>query len=513
MRNIKKYKLPFINLESLKTKVRFIQVLFLSTIFSYCSIEPRYWEPKSQELLIGEYVENEPDNYSEFNKLLDETGKKSLLNVRGPFTLFLPDNDAMFAYYQLKNVNTLDDLSDSFKEDLVLNHIIGIGISTNDFGLGALVETNALGDFVVSEFQGADIIVGKYSKIIKRNIITANGYIHIIDRVMDPVYKDVYTLLSEDPAYKIFSEGLALTGLKDTLQIIDLPYGEKTARTRFTLFAVTDSVYNQHGIFTVNDLITWCNANSDSLTYMKNPFYRYIEYHCLTGCFYLSDFNTTIYPILSRNNAVSMTINDDYKINLDNKTNDYTGFIIPKSNIPAKNGAIHAINNLMPAIEAKPATVIFETTDFFDMSQGDYYKKNYKRFFNGNSDFAKIKWTGDYMLYYYKPINTGALINDDCVSMSGWWSISITFPKVMKGKYEVSIFQPNWNDITNCVAYVDGVPMPNVYEGQYGGTGGSAGLQVMGEVDFKTTAEHTITIRNVVYGMLFWDYVQFSPID
>lgn len=487
--------------------------MLVSIIFSFCSQEPQLWNPKSQDLLIGDYVAQYPDNFSEFNKLLDETGIKSVLNVRGPYTLFLPNNEAMFAYYKLKNVNSLDDFSDSFKKDLALNHIVKFDINTNDIGLGALRETNGLGDYVATEFQGADIIVGKYSKIIKRNIQTANGYIHIINRVMDPLYKDVYTQVSEDPSYKIFTEGLTLTGLKDTLQIIDFPYGDKTARTRFTIFAVPDSVYNRNGIFNINDLIVWCKSNPDSITYLDNPFYRYFEYHCLTGCFYLSDFNTTIYPILSRDNNVSMTVDDDYKINLDSKTKEYTGFIIPDSNIPAKNGAIHTINNLMPVIEPKPVTVIFETTDFFDLQQGAYYKTNYKRFFDGDNDFARIKWTGSYMLYYYKPINTGALINDDCLSMNGWWSISITFPKVMKGKYEVSIFQPNWNDITNCVAYIDGVGTPYLYQGQYGGTGGQAGLQVVGEVDFKTTAEHTITVRNVVAGMLFWDYVQFTPID
>ena len=28
-----------------------------------------------------------------------------------------------------------------------------------------------------------------------------------------------------------------------------------------------------------------------------------------------------------------------------------------------------------------------------------------------------------------------------------------------------------------------------------------------------TTAEHTISLRNLTVGMLFWDYVQFDPVD
>ena len=172
---------------------------------------------------------------------------------------------------------------------------------------------------------------------------------------------------------------------------------------------------------------------------------------------------------------------------------------------------MHAINDILPVTDPEPATIIFETTDFFDLKQGDYYLNYYKRFFDGENTFAKIHWEGDYLLYYYKEIQ-GGIEKHDCLTMLGWWTISVTFPKVMKGKYEVSIFQPGWHDVTNCVAYLDGERTPYTYEGNYGGTGGNGGLQKIADADFKTTTEHTITLRNNVNGMLFWDYVQFDPV-
>ena len=210
-------------------------------------------------------------------------------------------------------------------------------------------------------------------------------------------------------------------------------------------------------------------------------------------------------------NNISFTIDTDYKINYDRNTDTYTGFNIPASNTPAKNGALHAVDDIMPVIEPEPARVLFETTDFFDIKQGDYYLKHYGRFFDGENTFEKIKWEGDYLLYYYNEVNVN--MNRDCLSMLGWFTISITFPKVMKGKYDVMMMQPNWNDITNCVAYLDGVGQPYIYEGHYGGTGGMAGLQKIADADFKTTAEHTITVRNIAFGMLFWDYVEFVPVE
>jgi hypothetical protein len=57
---------------------------------------------------------------------------------------------------------------------------------------------------------------------------------------------------------------------------------------------------------------------------------------------------------------------------------------------------------------------------------------------------------------------------------------------------------------------VDGVSTGYTYTGSYGT--GAGGLQKVADVDFATTAEHTITIRNIMAGMVFWDYVEFVPV-
>ncbi len=484
-------------------------ILFSILVFNNCAEEPQLWDVNSQEQLIGDYVKTNPDRFSEFYKLIEKTGMESVLKTRGPFTLFLPTDEAMLEYYELKNVSSLEDFDENFSKELILYHIVPTEISTNEIGLGTLRETNANGDYLASEFVGSDIIIGKYAKVIKRDIRTANGYIHLIDRVIDPIFEDIFTLVSEDPSYSIFAEGLDVTGLKDTLKIISFPYGGTEARTRFTILAVADTTFNRYGIYNIEDLAEWCGTDMDSLDYLNNPFYRFIEYHCLNGSFFLSDLNTGIYPILSRDNNIKFTIDDDYKLNLDRSTGIYTGFNIPASNTPAKNGVIHAITDILPVTTPEPTSVIFQTTDFFDLQQGDYYGKYYKRFFDGENTFAKIKWAGPYLLYYFKD-NNGALIDGDCLSMLGWWSITITFPKVMKGKYEVYILQPGWNDVTDCAIYIDGVRTNYTYTGPYGS--GSGGIQKVAEVDFKTTEEHSITVRNIVTGMLFWDYVEFRPI-
>jgi len=482
----------------------------ISMFFTFCIQEPQLWKLKSNEQVAGDYIANNPE-YSEFAKLVEMTGLRPLLGIRGPYTIMLPNNDAMFAFYKENGKKSLDDFSMDFLNQLVRNHLITNEISSGDIGLGALRDTNAIGDYLVTEFQGSDIILNKKSKIVDRDVRLANGFAHIIDRVIDPVNKDIYTVIAEDPSYKIFSEGLKLTGIKDTLQLISFKYGKRTARTRFTLLAVPDTIYQRKGITNVNDLIKWTGANPDSVKYLNNPFYRYMEYHCLIGTYYLNTFETTLYPILSSDNNVSMTINTDYKINQDSKTKKYTGFNIPESNIPAKNGAIHAINDLLPVIDPEPTTIIFETTDFFDFKQGEYFQTHYQKFSDGKNAFADIHWVGDYLQYHFKVAGTGGVLkSEDCLQMIGWFSLSVTFPKVMKGKWEVSIYQPTWQDVTSCRVYLDDVPTGYNYLGPR--TGGPGGIQKIADVDFKTTSRHTVRLENFFYGMVFWDYIQFKPV-
>ena len=482
--------------------------MFLTCLLvNSCQEEPKLWDVKSTEQVASDYIQSHPE-FSEFAKLIEVTGLVPLLGIRGPYTIILPNNDAMFAYYKEKGVNSLTDFDKASQRKLVLNHLITNELNTSDMGLGALRDTNAIGDYLVTEFQGSDIILNRHSKIIDRDIRLANGYAHVIDRVIEPVTKDVYTVVSEDPSFKIFAEGLKITGLKDTLQQITFPYGNHNSRTRFTLLAVPDTIYQRHGIKSVADLIKWTSANPDSITSLNNPFYRYMEYHCLTGTYFLSDLNSRLYPILSHDNNILMTVDTDYKINLIPKTQKYTAFIVPASNTPAKNGTIHAINGLLPVIEPAPQSVLFETTDFLEIRQGDWFGKYYMKWNDGQNSFAKIKFEGDFLGYYYKTHDAPVAIGYDALFMLGYWWIEITFPKVIKGKYKIIYGSPwSFSGSASFNILLDGKQTKYFYDGPKGGN------QTIADADFATTCEHKIKLVPNTYGALYWDYVQFVPVE
>ena len=83
---------------------KFIKLLLFALILFGCKQEPVLWKVDSTEQVITEYVDSK-EEFSEFSKILESTGLNSLLAVRGPFTLFLPSNEQMNAYYTEKGLN------------------------------------------------------------------------------------------------------------------------------------------------------------------------------------------------------------------------------------------------------------------------------------------------------------------------------------------------------------------------------------------------------------------------
>jgi uncharacterized surface protein with fasciclin (FAS1) repeats len=483
-------------------------VVILFMILFGCSPKPIEWVPSSQQQVITDYVAANADQYSEFGKLLEAANLNSLLSVRGPFTLFLPTNEAMTNYYKEHNTS-FEQLNPEDMKRLVYNHLVVNELQSSDFGLGALRDTNAIGDYLVTEFQGSDIIINKECKITKRDIRTANGFIHQIDKVIDLITISVYDKLKADPEFSLFAQGLEVSGLKDTLQAIKSKYGtikgvDQYMRTRFTILAAPNKVYaDSLGITTIDQLIAHFTTRPDSVTYKANPFYRYMEYHCMGGTYYLSDFKTQLYPILSSDNNISVTISDDYKLNLDKKTQRYTGFDVAQSNIPAKNGAIHILNNILPVIQPEPTLFTFDTTDYPEIKQGDFYGKYYMKWFDGQNTFPKIKWKGDYLQYYYKNHDAPTQVNYDCWNMNGFWEIELTTPKIMKGKYTLSGYV--WSGNIDFEVYVDGVKTATVARS-------GPDRAPWGEFNWTKTEEHKIKLVNITWGILFWDTVIFTPV-
>ena len=483
-------------------------LFFFLGVFNSCVQDIDTWDPRSDQLVIAQFIQNDSLKFSEFNRLLENTQLNSFLSIRGPYTLFLPNDDAMKAYYASKSIGSADDLSLEDQRNLVLNHLVLAQIGAGDIGLGAIRQTNAINDKLATDFIGSDIYINKVAKIINRDIKVSNGLIHEVDHVIEPITYSLYELIASNPSLSLFAMGLELTGIKDTLNVVDFPYGDKMARTYFTILAVPDTIFNRYGIFNITDMVNYFTDEPNNITDIDNGFYQFIEYHCLNGSHFLSDFvpdpavNPQLYPILSFNNNVLVKIDDDYRLNPNSVEGTYTGFLIEHSNVPAKNGALHIINDLLEVSDPEPANIIFDTCEYFDIKQGDYYMKYYKKWYDGQNTFQYIKWEGDYLQYYYKTHDAPVQKNFDGLQMIGYWWLEVTTPKVMKGSYSMTGYV--WGGRV-CDVYVDGVKVAHI---------GTAGPDryAWGEFKWDTTTEHKIKLVSTAYSTVFWDTIELTPI-
>ncbi len=481
-------------------RVKLLSLLLIALVFTQCNTQVQEWKPKSDQLVITEYVYDNPELYTEFGNVLRVTGVENLLRVRGPFTLLLPTDEAMKAYYASMNVTSYDQIDVETLKDFAYNHIFSGEYSAGVIGMGAMPSKNALGDYVATDLPGIDILINKEAKITKRDIHVSNGYIHQIDHVIDVVTKSVYEVLKDDPGYSIFTQGLEKTGISDTLSVIDFQYGTSTARNRYTILAVPDTLYNRFGINSIDDLVAKYSNGSD-LKDPNNSFNQYMVFHCLSGTHYFTDFQPdNVYYIISEENYLNIKVENDFEIN--KSDSGYTGFYFDQSNVPAKNGVIHTVNSLLPNEDAAPAEIVFQTTDYFDFQQEPCYGHYYQRFFDGANTFKYIKWDAEYLEYYFK--NEDLFMDADGISLNGHFWIEITTPKIRAGKYMLGTY---WFGGAVTAWYIDGkyisdIDLANLTWNNW---------MDVGEVDFTETSNHVIKVKTLVPGQIFWDRVRFTP--
>ncbi|HLN74492.1 MAG TPA: fasciclin domain-containing protein, partial [Prolixibacteraceae bacterium] len=106
------------------TRALVLLLLLFIFLITGCNPDPQIWNKKSNEMVAGDYILANKDQFSEFGKLVEMTHLDALLNIRGPFTILLPNDEAMNAYYVEKGVGSLNDFTDEQRMDLVKNHIV-----------------------------------------------------------------------------------------------------------------------------------------------------------------------------------------------------------------------------------------------------------------------------------------------------------------------------------------------------------------------------------------------------
>lgn len=516
----------------------------------------------SSDVNITGYLDNHPEQFSEFRKILDRTGTASFLNAYGAYTLFLPNNDAVKAYLQQVGKSSVEDVNLETLKGLVRFHLLEDTLTTGSFKDGKLPALTMYGQYLTTGASNTSGVtktrINRQANLVQGNIVVGNGIIHVIDDMLIPASQSLAEMIKSNANYSIFSEALQATKLYDTLNILPANNPDKK-RAWLTVLAQTDSVFHAAGINTYQDLVNKY-SNTGNPEDPKDSLHLFMDYHILYDAKYLADIisagsHPTLAPlevITSKLQGTDVLINDD----------DFNGQHEPgiklnrsSSDISATNGVLHSTapyiydgvqNTGSFAIKVRrPVRIDWDVADFPDLRKLNAYfrKKSYSFAWNAMSEItsdggAKSK------LYYTYSANDQTWWRDHLELPLGlpfrnaWWEF--TTPLIVRGKYKVWANyeyhrKSSSQKAINSQVTIDGVPLQRTLDEiakrpagsdaeleaqgwkQYtnGTTSSNYNGRLLGIVTIKTTDRHKLRITwvNGSSGDLWLDMIQFIPAD
>jgi uncharacterized surface protein with fasciclin (FAS1) repeats len=180
---------------------------------------------------------------------LEKTKMSATLNTYGPFTFFIPDNNAWRKFFAGKVKAKLEDFTDEEIKTILVYHILPTRIKSAEFIQGPQATPTGRGDFITLDISKGfkfNTLANGIAKVYETDIEYSNALVHKIDAVLNPPTFTIGEFLEQNKnVYSIMIGGLKRAGLMDTLTNLTDWRGQ---RIRLTLFAETDDVLKAAGI-------------------------------------------------------------------------------------------------------------------------------------------------------------------------------------------------------------------------------------------------------------------------
>ena len=505
----------------------------------------------TNDVNIMGYIEKYPDSFSLWKQILDRTETSNFLNAFGAYTAFVPTNSGVTAWLSAIGAPGVDAVDLNLLKDIVKFHLINDTISTSAFKDGKLPSPTMHGQFLITGAKNESSVtsysINRQSLVTQSNIRVGNGYIHVIDHVLEPAKETIARLLEANPDFSIFVDALKETGYYTLLNTVETDSSKRWK----TVVAETNRALADSGITSFIKLKEKFGKTSptDTVDHLK----LYVAYHIINGIQFLGDIiNSPSHLTLQPQEVISTKlINNEVVINEDvfNGVLEKGVLLVrSKSDYAATNGVWHTANAHFAAKVRKPTAVYWDLSSFPEiMKQPAYYKKQAFTFSKSSQEDRPIQdidwhYKGEnYVRYEYSTSSSlsNFAFNNDILTIPlgapannnrAQW-VELTTPPIIKGRYKVWICYRNRNAVTLNVL-VDNELMQrqvNLGQGYPGGTddeleslgwkkyttGGSFAGRCVGSVDIRTTERHKLRFEAVSgsNAALHFDMVHFIPID
>lgn len=519
-------------------------------LLSACRKENIIYETTSDVNITG-YLDNHPEQFSAFRKILEETHTAAFLGAYGEYTLFAPTNSAVEAYLKKKGLSSTDQVPKEELLDLVRYHILQDSIGTTEFTDGKLPRLTMFGQYLITGAVNTNgvttITVNRQANIMSSNIVTGNGIIHAIDRVLEPATLTVAQTINADARFSIFGRLLKETGLYDSLNILPAnnPDPDSTRRWK-TLIAEPDEVLAAAGFPTYESLkAKYCKTGDP-----KNPkdsLYLFASYHILPDAKYLADIiSTTSHSTYAPFEVITTKdVNQKVLINDDNFNGIHEpGIEIVRegSDNSATNGVLHAAGGHFGIKVRNPIGVYYDVAEQPELKSQPAFNGGV---INGITKLQAIRWENGYTINYQGNAGSGHFkgnrLQIGMAAAAGTkrihWVEFVT-PMIVKGKYKVWVCYRTSGKAPLLQGYFDGEPLARILnmreycpttlpESEMEALGfkwatesrsSSIVSRYIGTVDVKTTDRHVLRFEGVGTAAgdgngTWWDMIHFIPAD
>lgn len=294
---------------------------------------------------IASFLEDQEESFSEYIKVLKKAEIWGEMATYGDFTCFAPDNNAFSLYYQEKGVSGVDELTKAECDTIAWTHLLNQAYYTTDLVEGAFPGTNRLDRYLTFTADSDEVtghifyLVNKQARILERDDTVENGVIQIVDKVITPSSLYLADFMKLNPDIQLFYQALHITHMDDSLtKYIDESYvapGGDSCTTgvlyhtgneweyaifpekryfKYSAFVEPDAVYNEAGIYTLQDLIAYAKEvydksypedagkYDDDFTNRRNPLNRFVSYHLLPFYGNYNDWNVTNQDLINNGN-------------------------------------------------------------------------------------------------------------------------------------------------------------------------------------------------------------------
>lgn len=313
----------------MKRFVSFINLFLMLTLLTIISCKKDSTTAVSGDN-IDQYI-NTNSQYSLFAYAVKKTGVDIFTKGGGPFTFFVPTNEAFgrltFNGNPINSEVAIDKVDSVSLAIILINHFKVGSVSYPEIPAGPNAATTMQSGGTVYQSKNKNGAFINGWQLLDQGKLLSNGYVYGINGVLLPNFVNPLSWLTGGGNFKLMLQAIAKTATTSSF-----------TTNPTTVFAIPDNIMVANGY----DSVTIANLSGANLTTLSNI----LKYHTIADRIYLGDWKTANYPTrLSKTATLSVTPTSG---NLAIKgSNNAAPFSLTSANISCTTGVVYAINGML----------------------------------------------------------------------------------------------------------------------------------------------------------------------